>query len=114
MQRFSQQLWSFFDATLLHTDWTNTDLGQQLYVGFNAVEALIWFSLAAFVWVRWAKNQRSALEHLYAISFVVFGLTDLLEMDHYTASLLLLKGFVLATILLCRHLVLMHYAGRRI
>lgn len=114
MQRTTQKLWSFFDAPLLRTDWTSTGWGQQLYIGFNAMEALIWFCVAVFIWVRWAKNRQSAIEHLYAISFVVFGLTDLLEMDHYTASLLLLKGFVLATILLCRHLVLKHYAGRRI
>lgn len=114
MQRTSQQLWSYFDAPLLRTDWTSAGWGQQLYVGFNAVDALIWFSLAVFAWVRWAKNRRSSLEHLYAVSFLGFGVTDLLEMDRYTASLLLLKGFILATILLCRQLVLKHYLGRRI
>ena len=113
-QHFCEWLWAAFEFPLIRTDWQEVGWTQKLYVGFNAAEAILWWSLAIFVWIRWGRNRQTPLEHLYAISFVVFGLTDVLEMDRYTVGLLMLKGFVLASILLCRHLVLKQYPGRKL
>ena len=98
----------------MSTDWDGLNWQRGLYVGFNGLEALLWWSLAGYVWTRWIRHRKTPLEHLYAVSFVFFGVTDVLEMDSYTVGLLLLKGFILASILLCRRLVLMHYPGRKL
>ncbi len=80
-----------------------------LYVCFNWFEAVAWFCLAGFIWVRFLKLRRSKVEIIYGFYVFVFGLTDVLELYQLTVGLFLTKALVLLSILVCRHFVVREY-----
>ena len=80
------------------------------YVYFNWFEAASWFVLAAFIAWRFLKNRRSPVELLYALSVMLFGVTDVLEVYELTLGLFFVKALVLVSILLCRSSVVKVYA----
>jgi hypothetical protein len=79
------------------------------YVGFNAFEASAWFAFCLFVASRFALHRKTWYEILYALSFLVFGVSDLMEIYQTTVGLLIVKGIILASILACRKVVLVYY-----
>jgi hypothetical protein len=79
------------------------------YVGFNAFEAAAWFAICLFVLQRFARKRRTRYEILYALSFFVFGLSDIMEIYRTTLGLLTVKGIILMSILACRKVVLGFY-----
>lgn len=84
------------------------------YVGFNAVEALAWFAFAVIVFYRWRRNRKTKLEVVYSVLFLVFGLSDVMEIIAYPLWLLVAKGAILAGLLLTRrHLIRAHYVGKK-
>ena len=84
------------------------------YVGFNAFEAVAWFTFAFIVLLRWRRNRKTHLEIAYSILFVLFGLSDVMEIIAYPFWLLLAKAAVLAGLLLTRrHLIRVHYVGKK-
>ena len=46
---------------------------------FNFVEAGAWFVFAILVIYRWQHHRRSSLELWYALAFLLFGVSDLIE-----------------------------------
>ena len=48
---------------------------------FNLVEALFWAAVAVCVVVRYVKRPVSRLEPLYALAFVCFAVSDLVESE---------------------------------
>lgn len=76
--------------------------GDFAYRWFNLFEAAAWFTFAALVAGRWFKHRHSRLEIAYAVAFVVFGLTDVMEAWQQSLPLLALKGLVLGVLLTLR------------
>ena len=77
--------------------------------GFNFVEATAWFLFAALVLYRWWRHRRSSLELWYALAFVLFGLSDLIEARWLTSWLLWWKGANLVALFRLRRTVLRRY-----
>jgi hypothetical protein len=84
------------------------------YVGFNGVESLAWFAFCLFVLIRFLRHRKTAFEILYAISFFVFGVSDVMEMHQTTLGLLTMKGIILVSIIACRKVVLGHYPKAKV
>ncbi len=84
--------------------WNSAEasFGDYLYRGFNLFEAGAWFVFAFLVLHRWRRRRNSALEVAYAGCFVAFGLTDVAEAWRQSLPLLMLKGVVLAALLMLR------------
>ncbi|MFN0056289.1 MAG: hypothetical protein ACKV0T_29435 [Planctomycetales bacterium] len=114
MEQRLSELWRVFNTPILETAWDQMDTFKRVYVGFNAVEAALWMALAIYVLVRCARQRRMAVEVVYAFGFLVFGLTDVFEMQQLTLGLLAVKLFVLISILLARSIVVRHYPGAKI
>jgi hypothetical protein len=57
----------------------SADIHAQLYHSFNLVESSVWWVFAALVLLRFMRFRKSPRELLYALAFVLFGLTDLRE-----------------------------------
>lgn len=77
---------------------------------FNFVEAAAWFVFAALVLRRWCRTRRSGFELAYALAFVLFGVSDLIEAWWLTSWLLWWKGLNLIALFRLRQLVLKrHY-----
>jgi hypothetical protein len=91
----NQQTWGFF---------------YPFYIGFNALEALAWFSFGLFVAVRFIAHRKTWYEILYSLSFLAFGISDVMEIHQTTVGLLLAKGIILISILACRKVVLSFYS----
>ncbi len=83
------------------------------YVGFNWIEACCWFAFAAFILIRHLRFRRTWFEPMYALSFLVFGLTDVVETGGLTVLLLLLKMMCVIALIALRHLVIQHHPGWR-
>jgi threonine/homoserine efflux transporter RhtA len=68
------------------------------YNAFNAVEAGLWFVVAAVIagWTPCATRQQRAAVWLACVSFALFGLTDLLEIGRAGAIPLWLWGLKIA------------------
>ena len=77
--------------------------------GFNFVEAAAWFVFAALVLRRWQRHRRSGLELWYALGFVLFGISDLIETQYLTSWLLWWKGVNLVALFWLRRTVLLRY-----
>jgi len=82
------------------------DWYQQPYHWLNLIEGAIWLGVAGWVLIRWRRERRSSwLEPLYTLSFILFALTDFREALAVHSGLILLKGFILAAILILRNAV---------
>lgn len=90
-------------------DYSTIGMLQIFYFGFNLVEAIAWFVVALLVFTRWHRHANSGVEIIYGSSYALFGVSDLLELQNLTVWLLLVKGVLLLSILLCRRFVLRHY-----
>lgn len=83
--------------------------------GFNFVEAAAWFVFAVLVLSRWGRHHKSGLELWYALTFVLFGISDLVEAQHLTSWLLWWKGANLVALFWLRRTVLrQHYPESRL
>jgi hypothetical protein len=80
-----------------------------VYEWFNAFEAVFWFGFCLFVAGRFALNRKTWHEILYSLSFLAFGISDMMEVNHTTLGLLAAKGIILAWIIACRKVVLNVY-----
>ncbi|GAA5496294.1 hypothetical protein Rhal01_02477 [Rubritalea halochordaticola] len=102
------------DVIITKCDNAPHTLFDWLYVSFNWVEAASWMGIAIFIAMRFFRERRTRLELVYALSFVAFGFTDVLEVYELTVGLLLVKALVLMSILVCRYHVLRAYTERKI
>lgn len=69
---------------LLHRRWWTYSPRSATWVeyathGFNLFEGVAWVVFAGLVLARWARHRRSRVEPVYALAFLVFGLTDFRE-----------------------------------
>ena len=103
-----------YNLMLIETDFPNVQGGMWVYVAFNFVEALAWHAFAIFVLYRFLRRRKTRVELLYAFSFLLFGLSDLIEMGGLSVGLLLFKGACIAAILAARQHVLHFYPGKKI
>ncbi len=83
------------------------------YVGFNWAEAACWVGFALTVFVRHLRCRRTWIEPMYALTFVIFAFTDVIETTGLTVILLLLKVVCILALIAQRKLVVQHYPGWR-
>ena len=82
---------------------------------FNLFEAACWFMFCALVLQRWWINRQSVTEIGYAIAFLLFGISDLIEAWMLTSWLLWWKLVNLAALLWFRRTVMrQYYPDRRL
>ena len=84
------------------------------YVAFNWFEALGWISFAWYVWWRGWKGQGTAVEFFYGLAFLLFGITDVIEVYKLTLGLFLVKARLLLGLVLLRNGVVPLYAPRKL
>jgi hypothetical protein len=113
MTELGQWFYRLLAAVLIDPDLRSWGFVYYLYVGFNALEACAWFAFCLFVAVRYIRRRKTWYEILYSLSFLTFGVSDVMEMHHTTVGLLVAKGIILASILACRKVVLGSYPGAR-
>ncbi|XAM00899.1 hypothetical protein OT109_05835 [Phycisphaeraceae bacterium D3-23] len=104
--------------TVLDILWTRTwwafagaedPIHAWVYRGINLVEGVFWLGFALLVCLRRAKQpagQRSRIEIVYALAFVVFALTDFREAVALQSWLIWLKLVNLIVLLVLRHRVI--------
>lgn len=83
-----------------------------VYRWFNLLEGTIWLVFAGLVLHRWRRHRKSRLEPVYALTFLLFGLTDYREASVQSAGLVLIKAAILVLLLGLRHLVRRRYDSR--
>jgi len=83
----------------------NASLGDQIYRGFNLLEAAVWFGLGLLVFIRWTRTLNSPWEIVYSLTFIAFGLSDVAEAWEQSPPLLAAKGVILAALLTLRHAI---------
>lgn len=76
---------------------------------FNLFEASVWFVFAGLVVYRWFRFRQSSLEIVYAIAFLVFGVSDVIEAWRLTSWLLWWKVANLILLFRLRQLVMRRY-----
>ena len=72
---------------------------------FNLFEATAWFACGVFVGGRYLRCQKSLIELAYSISFLLFGMTDLIEAYRLTSWLLWFKLMILLPLIRLRRYV---------
>jgi hypothetical protein len=78
--------------------------GSAFYSNFNLYEGFWWWIVSAYMLQRFLRNkQKTGLEFSYYLSFVLFGMTDFIEMYFLTSWLVAVKGINLAMIFALRH-----------
>jgi hypothetical protein len=99
---------------ILRTDFERFSGFAWFYVSFNVLETLIWLGIAIFIIRRALRGGAPRGDQLaYAGAFILFGVSDLLEVVALPVWLLLAKGIVLAAIVLLRRRVLRRYPGAK-
>ena len=97
---------------LVEVSHTNIGAWEVFYFSFNALEAVCWGVFALLVLLRWKKHRHSRLELFYALLFLLFGISDVIEIFVYPIWLLLAKGLVLFGLWWCRKtLIARFYSG---
>ena len=76
---------------------------------FNLFEGCAWIVFATLVLVRYLRFRRSRIEIVYAVTFVVFGLTDFREAFSLQSWLLWLKLFILIVLFCLRRFVMRRF-----
>ena len=109
MTDLGKWFYRLIEIVLIDPDQKTWGFVYNLYVGFNAFEAVAWFAFCLFVAVRYIAHRKTWYEILYSLSFLVFGVSDVMEMHQTTIGLLVVKGIILASILACRKVVLNFY-----
>lgn len=79
-----------------------------LYRGFNLFEGVAWLVFATLVLLRYQRRGQSGIEILYAVTFLLFGLTDFREAYVQSAALVLVKAVILILLWRLRAHVLKH------
>jgi hypothetical protein len=98
---------------LARTDFSALTAFGLAYVGFNGLEAVAWFVIAAWVIVRDRPDGPQLIEIAYALAFVAFGLTDVAEILALPIWLLIAKGAILIAIVVLRRRVIRLRPARR-
>ena len=106
--------WHLITYPLIDTASPSLGRYRVVYISFNVAEAAAWFAIAVFVCYRYMRHRKTWYELLYALSFVLFGVTDLIETHSTTVWLLGFKAACLLAILLGRRLVVGYYPDAKL
>ena len=106
-------MWNALEYPIIETGFPHLEGYWWVYVPFNIAEALAWLAIACFIFVRYLRHRRTWYELQYCASFVLFAVTDLVEVYGTTPWLLGLKAACLLAILQGRKLVIGYYHRAR-
>jgi hypothetical protein len=109
MASLGDWLYRYLSIVIINPEKQTWGIVYLFYTGFNAIEALAWFFFCLFVAVRFTIHRKTGYEILYSLSFLAFGISDVMEIHQTTVGLLLAKGIILISILACRKVVLKSY-----
>jgi hypothetical protein len=102
---------SEFWPALRHTLWRvdYADPLARIYSLINLMEACFWLGIAGWVLYRHCKRGGGGWNFAYALAFVVFGATDVIESQIVPVWLIPVKLLILACLLACRAAVVRRY-----
>ncbi|MES2705042.1 MAG: hypothetical protein V4726_00420 [Verrucomicrobiota bacterium] len=83
------------------------------YLIFNSVEAVCWFAVFLLILWRFPAKRKSRGELYYALSFLAFALSDVIETSGTTPLLLFFKGACLLAIAGFRPQIMALHGSRR-
>ena len=72
-----------------------------IYIPFNAIESMIWFFCSIRVWMKYRKNMDFPAKFIYSMAFLLFSLSDIIELSATTPLLLLFKGSIILILVVC-------------
>ena len=105
----------FFSSKLIEYDYTAGGFIPVFYYRFNLVEAIAWFTIGGYVFIRFMRNRKSFYEIVYAVLFILFGITDIRELRNLPVWLLALKAIILSGLLIVRfYLKRNHYENLKV
>jgi hypothetical protein len=85
------------------------------YKWINRAEGLAWMLFAVLSCWRFLRFHKSAVEPLYAMAFLLFGISDFIEAIRYPAWLGIWKLYNLLVLLYCRsYLLRVHYIESKV
>ncbi|RYD31348.1 MAG: hypothetical protein EOP86_18090 [Verrucomicrobiaceae bacterium] len=90
--------YGFLNLRLIDTRGDSLGFLRLPYLIFNAVEAVCWLAVSLVILWRFLRHRKSRREIYYALAFLAFGLSDVIETSGTTALLLLFKGACLLAI----------------
>ncbi len=82
----------------------------EIYRSFNLFEGIAWVVFAILVTRRYFQRGKTRWEIVYAVAFLLFGLTDFREAYVQSAPLVLVKGVILVILLQLRRYVIQTYS----
>jgi hypothetical protein len=94
------------------TDWNDLSEIDYGLICFNACEALFWFGCACYAFHRNGRLHRVPRENLYSLLFILFGLTDVVEVFQVSSPLIWIKLAILVPLFLVRRQVLATYTPK--
>lgn len=112
---FLPQVSRLLEGPIVDLDSLPESFWRPAYQWVNRAEGLIWLILAGLVYRRFAKSQKSEVEPLYALAFLLFGISDFIEAVEYPAWLGIWKVENLLVLLYCRsYLLRVHYVDSKV
>lgn len=105
-----------FIEMMVHPLWKfdSRNITDLIYSWFNVTEGIAWLAIALYVFRRYLVHQKTNLEIIYTLLFIVFGISDFWESYIVQLWLIMTKGLIFAGIIIVRfRLVRKHYAGYR-
>ncbi len=103
------EVFEFFKHDLWQYSSGDTSVFSMCYHGFNLVEGAVWVSLGALTLRRFWRFRKAWLEVWYALTFVLFGLSDFVEAYALQPWLISAKLLILIALVTLRWQVLGRY-----
>ncbi len=94
------------------TDWSRIGVADGVLIAFNALEALVWLGCAGYVARRTWRAHHSLHEYVYAALFVLFGVSDIIEVFQLSSALVWAKLAILIALFIVRARVRAAYTPR--
>ena len=95
----------FLNYKLIDTSSDVMALYNWVYIPFNLIESVIWFFWSVRVIVKYKKFNQSLVKWIYSLSYFLFGISDVIELSATTPLLLLFKGAIILSLIVCYKII---------
>lgn len=105
-------LYTYLNYLLIDTAHDSLGAYKLPYIIFNSTEAAIWLLCSLYIMFRWLRTRIDHGELYYGLSFLLFGISDVIETSGMSLLLLLLKGACILAILGYRKQAMTHHRSK--
>ena len=93
-------VYEILNYKVLDTSWPEMQAYNWIYQPFNAIEALIWIRYIPRTIIKYGNKASRFIISLQCLSFLLFSLSDIIEINSTSVLLILFKGAVLLALIL--------------